>query len=106
MIISVPKFLLFLSRFGNWAIQRCLEAAGSIEERRQVVDCMRGRVVELAMNCYGCHVLQKALDSEEELRLIIVNELLEGDPSQTLVNKHASHVWSKVTRLGCLEHNI
>jgi hypothetical protein len=48
------------------------------------------------MNCYGCHVLQKALDCEEEIRLHIVSELLLGDPAQTLVNKHASHVWSKV----------
>jgi hypothetical protein len=56
----------------------------------------RGRVVELAMNCYGCHVLQKALDCEEDIRLLIVSELLCGDPAQSLVNKHASHVWSKV----------
>jgi hypothetical protein len=57
-----------------------------------------GRVVELATNCYGCHVLQKALDCEEDVRLLIVSELLLGDPAQTLVNKHASHVWSKVSR--------
>lgn len=57
---------------------------------------VRGRVVELATNCYGCHVLQKALDCEEDVRLLIVSELLLGDPAQTLVNKHASHVWSKV----------
>jgi len=59
----------------------------------------RGRVVELATNCYGCHVLQKALDCEEDIRLLIVSELLLGDPAQTLVNKHASHVWSKVSVL-------
>ena len=57
---------------------------------------IRGRIVELASNCYGCHVLQKALDCEEDVRLLIVSELLLGDPAQTLVNKHASHVWSKV----------
>ena len=56
----------------------------------------RGRIVDLATNCYGCHVLQKALDCEEDIRLLIVSELLLGDPAQTLVNKHASHVWSKV----------
>ena len=56
----------------------------------------RGRVVELSTNCYGCHVLQKALDCEEDIRLFIVSELLLGDPASTLTNKHASHVWSKV----------
>ncbi|KAG1859848.1 armadillo-type protein [Suillus subluteus] len=81
--------------FGNWAVQRCLEAAATPEERRKIVNCMRGRVVDLATNCYGCHVLQKALDCEEDIRLLIVSELLLGDPALTLVNKHASHVWSK-----------
>ena len=57
---------------------------------------IRGNVVELATNCYGCHVLQKALDCEEDIRLLIVSELLLGDPAKTLINKHASHVWSKV----------
>ncbi|KAG6913609.1 hypothetical protein DXG01_005595 [Tephrocybe rancida] len=56
---------------------------------------MRGRVIELATNCYGCHVLQKALDYED-IRLLIVSELLLGDPAQTLVNKHASYIWNKV----------
>ncbi|KAH9964180.1 armadillo-type protein [Russula dissimulans] len=94
--ICAKGFEMMAHRFGNWAVQRCLEAASSIDERRKIVQCMRGRIVELACNCYGCHVLQKALDCEEEVRLLIVSELLLGDPAQTLVNKHASHVWSKV----------
>ncbi|KAF7304107.1 ARM repeat-containing protein [Mycena indigotica] len=91
---------MMMHRFGNWAVQRCLEAATTPEERRKIVACLRGRVVDLATNCYGCHVLQKALDcEEEEVRLLIVSELLMGDPAQTLVNKHASHVWSKIMEL-------
>jgi pumilio RNA-binding family len=62
-----------------------------------ILQCRRGRVVELATNCYGCHVLQKALDYEEDIRLPIVVELLRGEPALTLINKHASHVWSKVS---------
>ncbi|PFH49040.1 hypothetical protein AMATHDRAFT_86688 [Amanita thiersii Skay4041] len=94
--ICARGFEMMAHRFGNWAVQRCLEAASTAEERRKIVSCMRGRIVELATNCYGCHVLQKALDCEEDIRLVIVSELLLGDPAQTLVNKHASHVWSKV----------
>ncbi|KAI9507818.1 ARM repeat-containing protein [Russula earlei] len=97
--ICAKGFEMMAHRFGNWAVQRCLEAASSIDERRKIVQCMRGRIVELACNCYGCHVLQKALDCEEEVRLLIVSELLLGDPAQTLVNKHASHVWSKIMEL-------
>ena len=66
----------------------------------------RGRVVDLATNCYGCHVLQKALDCEEDIRLLVVSELLMGDPAQTLVNKHASHVWSKVCTLYLVEFGM
>ncbi|GLB43736.1 putative pumilio-family RNA binding repeat [Lyophyllum shimeji] len=97
--ICARGFEMMAHRFGNWAVQRCLEAASNPEERRKLVGCMRGRVVELATNCYGCHVLQKALDCEEDIRLLIVSELLLGDPAQTLVNKHASHVWSKIMEL-------
>ncbi|KAG5651172.1 hypothetical protein H0H81_009615 [Sphagnurus paluster] len=98
--ICARGFEMMAHRFGNWAVQRCLEAASVPEERRKMVACMRGRVVELATNCYGCHVLQKALDCEEDIRLLIVSELLLGDPAQTLVNKHASHVW----RLTPIQH--
>ncbi|KAF8640907.1 hypothetical protein AX17_000555 [Amanita inopinata Kibby_2008] len=97
--ICARGFEMMAHRFGNWAVQRCLEAASTSEERRKIVSCMRGRIVDLATNCYGCHVLQKALDCEEDIRLLIVSELLLGDPAQTLVNKHASHVWSKVMEL-------
>ncbi|KAK0474137.1 armadillo-type protein [Armillaria luteobubalina] len=97
--ICARGFEMMAHRFGNWAVQRCLEAASTAEERRKIVGCMRGRIVELATNCYGCHVLQKALDCEEDIRLAIVSELLLGDPAQTLVNKHASHVWSKIMEL-------
>ncbi|KAF5376188.1 hypothetical protein D9757_009300 [Collybiopsis confluens] len=97
--ICARGFEMMAHRFGNWAVQRCLEAASTPEERKKIAACMRGRIVELATNCYGCHVLQKALDCEEDIRLLIVSELLLGDPAQTLVNKHASHVWSKIMEL-------
>ncbi|KAJ4467202.1 armadillo-type protein [Lentinula edodes] len=97
--ICARGFEMMAHRFGNWAVQRCLEAAFTPEERKKIAACMRGRIVELATNCYGCHVLQKALDCEEDIRLLIVSELLLGDPAQTLVNKHASHVWSKIMEL-------
>ncbi|KAG6914608.1 hypothetical protein DXG01_016354, partial [Tephrocybe rancida] len=80
-------------------MDRCLDAASAPDERRKMVGCMRGHVVELVTDCYGCHVLQKALDCEEDICLLIVSELLLGDPVQMLVNKHASHVWSKIMEL-------
>ncbi len=47
-----------------------------------------GHVVELATNCYGTHVVQKALECEEDIRRVIVTELLNNDPSYTLTSKH------------------
>jgi hypothetical protein len=93
--------------FSNWAVQRCLEAAMGPEERRKIVACMRyvilpphflflvrilmislhsGRIVDLATNCHGYYVPQKALDCEEEFCLLLVSELLRGNPGTTLVN--------------------
>jgi hypothetical protein len=71
----------------------------------------------MATNCYGTHVVQKALECEEDIKRIIVNELLENDPAFTLTSKHCryallryklwdywlisslSHVWAKVMEL-------
>ncbi|KZO96365.1 ARM repeat-containing protein [Calocera viscosa TUFC12733] len=90
---------LMTNRFGNWAVQRCLEDPCTAEERAKVVSVMRGHVVELATSPYGTHVVQKALDGDERCKLLVVNELLMDDPGETLINKHASHVWSKIMEL-------
>ncbi|PVG01850.1 ARM repeat-containing protein [Serendipita vermifera] len=86
-------------RFGNWCVQRCLESPCTRDDRMKIVKCMVGRVVELATNCYGTHVVQKALECEEDIKRIIVGELLANDPAYTLTSKHCSHVWAKVMEL-------
>ncbi|KAJ7925702.1 armadillo-type protein [Mycena leptocephala] len=60
--------------FSNWAVQGCLEAATDPEKRRKIVACMRSRIVDLATNCYGYYVLQKALDCEEEEAALACHE--------------------------------
>jgi len=45
--------------------------------------------MDLAINCCGRYVLQKAVDCEEDIRVLIVSELFLGDPAQTLINKRA-----------------
>ncbi|KAJ7828567.1 hypothetical protein B0H14DRAFT_3466250 [Mycena olivaceomarginata] len=70
-----------------------------MSSRRKIVAYMRGRIIDLVMNCCGYHVLQKALECKEEVCLLIVSELLWGDPATTLVNEHASGVWHKITEL-------
>ncbi|KAF8602079.1 ARM repeat-containing protein [Ceratobasidium sp. AG-I] len=87
------------NRFGNWAVQRCLETPCTPTERKRVAEVMKERVIELATNCYGTHVVQKALDCAEEIQLSVVSEMLQGDLAATLMNKHASHVWTKIMEL-------
>ncbi|KAJ7736615.1 hypothetical protein B0H14DRAFT_3516503 [Mycena olivaceomarginata] len=74
------------------------QAATGPEERRKIVTCVRGHIVDLATNSYGGpHVLQKVLGcEEEEVYLLILSELLRGDRATTLVNTHASHLGSQV----------
>ncbi|KAJ7765312.1 hypothetical protein B0H16DRAFT_1525151, partial [Mycena metata] len=80
--------------FSNWT------------ERRQIVACMRGRIADLATNCYGDCVPQKALDckeeeEEEEVCMLIVPELLRGDPATMLVNNSRSSRGSHQRRRLC-----
>ncbi|KAF8336945.1 armadillo-type protein [Cantharellus anzutake] len=92
-------FEMMTHRFGNWAVQRCLESPCIREDRLKLASVMKGRVVDLATNCYGTHVIQKALDCEEDIKLMILTELLLSDPYATLMNKHSAHVWSRIMEL-------
>ncbi|KAJ7705855.1 hypothetical protein B0H14DRAFT_3526211 [Mycena olivaceomarginata] len=65
-----------------------------MSSRRKIVAYMRGRIIDLVTNCCGYHALQNALACKE-VCLLIVSELLWGDPATTLVNEHASYVWHK-----------
>ncbi|CUA76144.1 Meiotic coiled-coil protein 2 [Schizosaccharomyces pombe 972h-] [Rhizoctonia solani] len=65
---------MMMNRFGNWAVQRCLEAPCTPSERKRVAEVMRGR-------------------------MMVVSEMLQGDLATTLMNKHASHVWTKIMEL-------
>jgi hypothetical protein len=56
----------------------------------------RSCVVKPATSNYGCHVRQKALDCQEDSRLLVILDLLLSDSVQPCVNNHVSHVWSTV----------
>ncbi|KAJ7240108.1 hypothetical protein C8J57DRAFT_1527839 [Mycena rebaudengoi] len=104
-----PQPINFLSLLHPAFVVRIIKSADQQvavpEERVRIVDAIcarggemmlhRGRRVNLATNCYGYRVLQRAFDcEEEEAGLLIVSELLRGDPATTLVNKPASHLWN------------
>lgn len=59
---------LMTSRFGNFLVQRLFEV-GTPEQVRSLMNTMRGRVVDLTCQPFGCHVLQKV--SGNDLHLLI-----------------------------------
>jgi pumilio RNA-binding family len=68
-------------------------------KRLLIPKLIRGHVVDLATNCYGTHVVQKALECEEDIKRIIVGELLDNDPAYTLTSKHCRYVFSALLSL-------
>ncbi|KAJ7787705.1 hypothetical protein B0H14DRAFT_3579293 [Mycena olivaceomarginata] len=108
--------------FNSEALSRSQAATGPEERRKIVVHAVcplpppvlfpvrtlmislhSCRIVDLAANCYGYYVLQKAPDCEEEVCWLILSELLRGDPATALVNKHVSHMWTLVHPTGAAD---
>ncbi|KAG8918543.1 hypothetical protein FRC00_012367, partial [Tulasnella sp. 408] len=62
-----------------------------VAERRRILDAILSMAFEM--------MVQKALECDEEIKRLVLHELLIGDPAVTLINKHASHVWSRIMEL-------
>merc|ERR1719334_976363 len=56
--IHGSSYQLMTDVFGNYVIQKFFEF-GSSEQKRQLCNCMRNRVLCLALQMYGCRVIQK-----------------------------------------------
>ncbi|KAG0019189.1 hypothetical protein BGZ80_006184 [Entomortierella chlamydospora] len=86
---------LMSNRFGNFLIQRCFEF-GSPQQIEALAQAMRGNILTLACDPFGCHVVQKALDNvEEDCKARIVTEMFRKI-RETIVHRYACHVWQKV----------
>lgn len=84
-----------VNRFGNFLIQRCFEH-GTSEQVDKIADVIKGNVLVLSRDAFGCHVVQKAFDNiSDEVKAIFVAELLT-DIKQTVTHKYACHVWQKL----------
>ena len=70
---------LMVNRFGNFLVQRCFEH-GTPEQVVAIANAIRGNTLNLSMDAFGCHVVQKAFDSvPEEYKAIMVHEPHPGD---------------------------
>jgi pumilio RNA-binding family len=62
--VLLSRMLICCVRFGNWAVQRYLEAASVAEERRKIVSCMRFvNVVTLSSVVADCFHLKVVLSN-------------------------------------------
>ncbi|KAF9901930.1 hypothetical protein BX616_002085 [Lobosporangium transversale] len=83
------------NRFGNFLIQRCFEF-GTPQQIDALAQAMRGNILTLACDAFGCHVVQKALDYvEEDCKARIVTEMFRRI-RETIVHRYACHVWQKI----------
>ncbi|KAL3960150.1 hypothetical protein ACCO45_005267 [Purpureocillium lilacinum] len=65
----------------------------------KIADAIRGNTLNLSMDPFGCHVVQKAFDSvPEDYKAIMVHELLRRIP-ETVIHRYACHVWQKLFEL-------
>lgn len=88
-------YALMSNRFGNFLIQRCFEF-GSAQQIDALAQAMRGNILTLACDPFGCHVVQKALDNvQEDAKARIVTEMFRRI-RETIVHRYACHVWQKV----------
>ncbi|KAL1922837.1 uncharacterized protein VTP21DRAFT_9213 [Calcarisporiella thermophila] len=86
---------LMTNRFGNFLVQRCFEF-GNEQQVHAVANSMRGNILSLACDPFGCHVVQKALDNvDEATKTSMVTEMFRKIP-ETITHKYASHVWQKI----------
>lgn len=69
---------------------------GSPEQRSVLVEKIRGQVMVLALQMYGCRVIQKALETlDEEGQASIISEL-EGQVLKCVKDQNGNHVVQKV----------
>jgi hypothetical protein len=92
------SYPLMINRFGNFLVQRCFEY-GTKDQIDRISTAIRGNVVNLSIDMFGCHVVQKAFDCvDEEVKVAMVKELLCRIP-ETVSHRFACHVWQKLLEI-------
>uniref|UniRef100_A0A672RQQ9 Pumilio RNA binding family member 2 n=1 Tax=Sinocyclocheilus grahami TaxID=75366 RepID=A0A672RQQ9_SINGR len=74
--ILQAAYQLMTDVFGNYVIQKFFEF-GSVDQKLALATRIRGHVLPLALQMYGCRVIQKALESISSDQQVIVSCLLD-----------------------------
>lgn len=80
--------------FGNYVVQKLLEVSQG-EMQNKILSLMKGRVLTLSLQTYGCRVVQKAFDCvPHEWKIDLALEL-DGSIPQCVFDQNANHVIQK-----------
>lgn len=108
----LPQILaLIKNRFGNFLVQCCLECgkyiiliSGTAQQISILGQKMKGHVIQLSCDRFGCHVMQKVLIKinkqaiekvDEQLKMELISELFRSIP-ETFTHRFSCHVWQRV----------
>ncbi|XP_034017684.1 pumilio homolog 2 isoform X4 [Thalassophryne amazonica] len=94
--ILQAAYQLMTDVFGNYVIQKFFEF-GSADQKLALATRIRGHVLPLALQMYGCRVIQKALESissDQQVITDIVREL-DGHVLKCVKDQNGNHVVQK-----------
>ncbi|KAJ8398020.1 hypothetical protein AAFF_G00430970 [Aldrovandia affinis] len=94
--ILQAAYQLMVDVFGNYVIQKFFEF-GSLDQKLALAERIRGHVLSLALQMYGCRVIQKALEfipSEQQVISEMVREL-DGHVLKCVKDQNGNHVVQK-----------
>lgn len=80
-------------KHGNFLVQRAIGVDNKVAWK------LKGNFGRLASSQYGCHVVQRILDEDENLRAQVVEELLVCNLPESLTSRNAVHVWAKILEM-------
>uniref|UniRef100_A0A672HZ48 Pumilio homolog 1 n=1 Tax=Salarias fasciatus TaxID=181472 RepID=A0A672HZ48_SALFA len=94
--ILQAAYQLMVDVFGNYVIQKFFEF-GSLDQKLALAERIRGHVLSLALQMYGCRVIQKALEfipSDQQVISEMVREL-DGHVLKCVKDQNGNHVVQK-----------
>ena len=83
-------------RFGNYVFQKIFEK-GLEHQKRQLLNLLEGRIIDLSLHSFGCRVIQKAIEyiaTKAEEQKKFMNEI-NGDCLELIKNQNGNHVVQK-----------
>lgn len=86
---------LMKNRFGNFLVQCCLDC-GTPAQAAILCEKIKGHVVALSCDRFGCHVMQKTIEKiDDDAKLRVVAEMV-AQVYETFTHRFSCHVWQRI----------